>query len=427
MTPVQRACAVGAPLWLFAHAPLVALLSLETTRAPALSLAAVVLVCGVSAWLLRPLRGGPVHLPAAQAWAAAAVLPLAGLVVMPHLPVEAWRTYANWWPGAVQVVAAALIVRRRWRAALAGEVGLAAVVTACVLPADPPGTDAVTIAALCQPAIMWCAATAGVRHLFDRAERDVARYEERAGVAVAEAAAAAARDTSARQRRAELQHDVVPLLRRIAQSRPGGPATDGASAAAGGSAASGASAAAGASAASGGSGVGWAVLARECAALERQLRDDLHARALLDGPLRARLRAAREAGASVDVVDDRREAAGSGAAEDLAAGVRALLAVALAPAAAARGGPGGGRWQVTARLAPGGRTATLAVEGPQGPVHDLAARLRRADVDGVDVRVDVVGVPDERARDGAPPRASLWAELGLRGATVGAVEVSGGG
>ncbi|WP_373695022.1 hypothetical protein, partial [Kineococcus terrestris] len=318
MTPVQRACAVGAPLWLFAHAPLVALLSLETTRAPALSLAAVVLVCGVSAWLLRPLRGGPVHLSAAQAWAAAAVLPLAGLMVMPHLPVEAWRTYANWWPGAVQVVAAALVVRRRWRAALAGELGLAAVVTVCVLPADPPGTDAVTIAALCQPAIMWCAATAGVRHLFDRAERDVARYEERAGVAVAEAAAAAARDTSARQRRAELQHDVVPLLRRVAQSRPGGPATGG-----GGEDA-------------GGTGADWPALARECAALERQLRDDLHARALLDGPLRALLRAAREAGAVVEVVDDRREAAAAGTA-DLVAAVRTVLAAALVPAAAAGG------------------------------------------------------------------------------------------
>ncbi|NIZ91294.1 hypothetical protein F1544_09805, partial [Kineosporiaceae bacterium B12] len=228
MTGFQRACALGAVLWLLTHAPLVAVLGLRDSHAPVLSLLAVVVVCGVSAVLARPLTGRPLALSARAAWAAALVLPASGLAVMPFLDAESWRTYANWWPGAGQVIVAALVVRRRPLAALAAELGGAAVIAGCVLAQDgPPGgsPDLVTILALNQPATLWLPAALGIRAVFDRTSREVARLEADAGTSVAERAAAEARAASARSRRADLEAGTVPLLERVAVSAPAAPAT----------------------------------------------------------------------------------------------------------------------------------------------------------------------------------------------------------
>jgi len=353
----QRACALGAVLWLLTHGPLVALLGLGDSHAPGLSLLAVVVVCAASAVLLRPLAGGPLTLSARDAWAAALVLPASGLAVMPFLDAESWRTYANWWPGAGQVVVAALVVRRRPLAAVAAELGGAAVIAWCVL-ADArgrgTGPDLVTILALNQPATLWLPAALGIRVVFDRTSRAVARYAADTGTAVAERAAADARAASARSRRADLELTVVPLLERVAGTAPRAGA--------------------------------WPELARRARAVERQLRDDLGARAVLDAPLRAAVRGARSRGSTVEVVDDRRRPDEEG----FVAAVRPVLAGALD---ACRGAA------VTARLDPAGRLVTVAVEGSPSEVAEVAEALRDA-TPGRGVRLDVDLEP-----------GSLWAEL----------------
>lgn len=219
MSGVQRACLVGAVLWLFSHGPLSALLSLDAHRAPWLSLTALAVVLVVSAYAVSPLTGRPLHLPTPAAVAVAAVVPLSGLAVTPFLDESLWRTYADYWPGLTQIAVAALVMRRHRLPALAAELASAAVLGGCLLASDLPNR-AVAFAALNQPALVWFSAALGVRWLFDRTARDVARFEADAGRAVAARAVTEAREVSARQRREDLEHSVVPLLRRVTTSGP---------------------------------------------------------------------------------------------------------------------------------------------------------------------------------------------------------------
>ncbi|WP_432491893.1 hypothetical protein [Kineococcus gypseus] len=356
MSDLQRACATGAALWLLSHALLPAVLGRGQGRAPVLAALALVAVLVASALVLRPLRGGPTALRAPAAWAAAAVVPLSGLAIMPFLPVEAWRTYANWWPGGTQVLVAALVVRRRRGPALAAELASAALVTAVVLRAGA-SDPWVRIAALNQPALLWFSASVGVRVLLDRTAREVQRYEAQAARAAAATAATAARADSARQRRADLDEGALPLLRKVAVAGAHDEA-------------------------------GWAQLPRAAVGVERRLRDDLRARALLDEEVRARLRAARARGCTVDVVDDR---AARGGDERFLAGVRRVLAAVLPLCADGT---------ATLRLPPHGRVATLAVEASPATTAAVAWALgaRLPAQLAVDVDVDEVG-------------GSLWAEL----------------
>ncbi|WP_432561107.1 hypothetical protein [Kineococcus sp. SYSU DK003] len=357
MRGIRRACLTGALLWLFSHGPLVALLSLPDHRAPWLALLALGVVLTVSAVAVRPLLGGPLHLSRPAALAMAAVVPLSGLAVTPFLDPELWRTYANWWPGLTQVLVAALVMRRHRLAALVAEGASALVLGACLLSSDLPDRD-VDFAALNQPAIVWFTASLGVRLLFDRTARDVARFEADAGRSVAARAGAEARERSARQRRADLEHSVVPLLRRVVETRPDD----------------------------------WPALSRSALAVERRLRDDLRARDLLDEVVRTALREARDRGCEVDVVDDRGPAQ---TGQDFTAELRAVLAPVLTACGTAR---------VTLRLPPGGRLATLSVDGSRREAESVADVLRaarhagpRLDVTS-DLQVDDLG-------------GSLWVEL----------------
>ncbi|MEZ0490940.1 hypothetical protein AB2L28_01650 [Kineococcus sp. TBRC 1896] len=367
MTRVQRACLLGAVIWLFSHGPLVALLSLHQHqhRRPWLAVAALLVVLAVSAAAVRPLLGGPIELSRRAALAMAAVVPLSGLAVTPFLDEGLWRTYGNWWPGLTQIVVAALVLRRRPLVALAAELAAAGVLAACVSSSDLPNR-AVTFAALNQPALVWFTAGVGVRLLFDRTARDVARYAADEGASVAERAATVARSRSARQRREDLEHSVVPLLRRVALTDPGEPS--------------------------------WPTLSRAALTLERRLRDDLRARDLLDEDVRVALRRARERGCEVDVVDDRRRPAGGdddAAGTDFTAGLRRLLAPALDACGTAR---------VTLRLPPQGRWATVSVDGTAQEADAVAAALRTGHLRGAGLVVET----DLRTGDGI---GSLWAEV----------------
>ncbi|MEZ0164607.1 hypothetical protein AB2L27_07500 [Kineococcus sp. LSe6-4] len=365
MTRVQRACLLGAVIWLFSHGPLVALLSLHQHRWPGLSVTALLAVLAVSAAAVRPLLGGPIALSRPAALAMATVVPLSGLAVTPFLDEGLWRTYANWWPGLTQIVVAALVLRRRPLAALGAELASAGVLAACVLSSGLPHR-AVAFAALNQPALVWFTAAVGVRLLFDRTARDVARYTAEESASVAGRAAAEARSRSAQRRREDLEHDVVPLLRRVALTDPGEPS--------------------------------WPGLARAALAVERRLRDDLRARDLLDEDVRVALRRARGRGCEVDVVDDRRHGPGGGddaAGPGFTAALRALLAPALDACGTAR---------VTLRLPPQGRWATLSVDGSAQEAGAVAAVLGAGHPPGAGLVVET----DVRAVGGA---GSLWAEL----------------
>ncbi|GAB3467230.1 hypothetical protein AB1207_19000 [Kineococcus endophyticus] len=369
MTRVQRACLLGTVIWLFSHGPLVALLSLHQHRQPWLAVTALLAVLAVSAAAVRPLLGGPIELSRRAAVAMAVVVPLSGLAVTPFLDESLWRTYGNWWPGLTQIVVAALVVRRRPFVALVAELASAAVLGACILSSDLPN-PAVAFAALNQPAIVWFSASVGVRLLFDRTARDVARYTVDEGVSVAERAATEARGRSARQRREDLEHDVVPLLRRVALTGPGEPV--------------------------------WPTLSRAAVTVERRLRDDLRARELLDEDVRAALRRARDRGCEVDVVDDRRATAGpadvprgDGPPPGFTAELRTVLAPVLDACGTAR---------VTLRLPPQGRWATLSVDGSAQEADAVAAALRLGHLRGVGLLVET----DLHTEGGT---GSLWAEL----------------
>lgn len=369
MTRVQRACLLGTVIWLFSHGPLVALLSLHQHRQPWLAVTALLAVLAASAAAVRPLLGGPIGLSRWAAVAMAVVVPLSGLAVTPFLDESLWRTYGNWWPGLTQIIAAALVVRRRPVVALAAELASAAVIGACVLSSDLPN-PAVAFAALNQPAIVWFTASVGVRLLFDRTARDVARYTVDEGLSVAGRAATEARGRSARQRREDLEHDVVPLLRRVALTGPGEPV--------------------------------WPTLSRAAVTVERRLRDDLRARELLDEDVRAALRRARDRGCEVDVVDDRRAPADSadvprtdGPAASFTAELRTVLAPVLDACGTAR---------VTLRLPPQGRWATLSVDGTEREADAVAAALRLGHLRGVGLLVET----DLHTEAGT---GSLWAEL----------------
>ncbi|WP_328292470.1 hypothetical protein OG218_06925 [Kineococcus sp. NBC_00420] len=360
MTGVQRACLIGTVIWLFSHGPLVALLSLHQHRAPALSLLALTVVLIVSAVAVRPLLGRPLDLSTRAALGMALVVPLSGLAVTPFLDESLWRTYGDYWPGLTQIVVAALVMRRQWLPGLIAELASAAVLGVLVAGSDLPDR-AVVFAALNQPAIVWFTASVGVRFVFDRTARDVARYDADTGRAIAAQASTQARDASARARREDLEHGVVPLLRRVAMTRPGAPT--------------------------------WSLLSRGALVLERQLRDDLRARELLDDTVRAGLREARARGCTVDVVDDR----GTGVEDrpEFVAAVRAVLAPALRVCTDAR---------VTLRLTPGGRHATLSVDGSAADADAVATSLRAAELRGTPLTVET----EVDLLDGA---GSLWADL----------------
>lgn len=355
MTGVQRAYLVGTVLWLVSHGPLVALLSLPEHERPWLSVLALVVVLGVSALAVRPLRGGPLDLSVPAAVGMAAVVPLSGLAIMPFLDEHLWRTYANYWPGLTQILVVALVMRRRWVAGLAAELASAAVLGVFVLTSSLPNRE-VAFAALNQPAIVWFTAALGVRFLFDRTARDVARFEADESRAVVARASTQAREASARQRREDLEQDVVPLLRRVAADSPG-------------------------------DGLSWSGLSRAALAVERRVRDDLRARELVDDRVRTALRHARDRGAVVDVLNDR------GTAEDprFVSHVRGVLAPVLQACGTAR---------VTVRLPPGAM-ATIAVDGLAEDVAAVAAVLH-AGSEGLYVIVDVVSDEED---------ASLWADL----------------
>jgi hypothetical protein len=359
VTGIQRACLLGTVLWLFSHGPLVALLSLPEHRAPALSLLGLLVVLAVSALAARPLLGGPLDLSPAAAAAMALVVPLSGLAVTPFIADSAWRTYANWWPGLTQIIVAALVMRRHWLPALGAELGSAAVLGVLVAGSDL-ADRAVVFAALNQPAIVWFTASVGVRSVFDRTARDVAHYDAQTGRALAAEASAQARGRSARERQRDLEDGVVPLLREVADVSPGA-AT-------------------------------WPLLSRSALVLERQLRDDLRARDLLDDAVRAALRGARARGCVVDVVDDRSSRADG---ETLAQDLRGVLAPVLEACGTA---------QLTIRLSPGGREATMSLDGTRAEAEAVAATLHRARRRGLPLRVE----DDLRVEAGT---GSLWVEF----------------
>lgn len=359
MSGIQRACLIGALIWLFSHGPLVAFLSLHEHRAPGLAILALVVVLSVSAAAAWPLLGGPLDLSPRAAVAMAVVVPLSGLAVTPFLPESLWRTYGNWWPGLTQIIVSALVMRRKWLPALGAELGSALVLGVLVAGSDLPHR-AVVFAALNQPAIVWFTATLGVRFVFDRTARDVARYDADTGRAVAAEASTQARARSARERRGDLEQGAVPLLRRVAATAPDA--------------------------------VTWPILSRAALALERQLRDDLRARELLDDTVRTALREARARGCTVDVVDDRGETSGG---QGFVGDLRGLLAPVLNACGTA---------QVMVRLAPGGRLATLSLDGPRAEADAVVTTLHRARLLGAPLDVQ-----DDLQVEGST--GSLWVEF----------------
>ncbi len=374
MTRVQRACLLGTVIWLFSHGPLVALLSLHQHRQPWLAVTALLAVLAVSAAAVGRCWAGHRAVPARGGRHGVVVVPLSGLAVTRSSTRACGaRTGTGGRADADR--------RRRPRrpappfVALGAELASAAVLGACILSSDLPN-PAVAFAALNQPAIVWFSASVGVRLLFDRTARDVARYTVDEGVSVAERAATEARGRSARQRREDLEHDVVPLLRRVALTGPGEPV--------------------------------WPTLSRAAVTVERRCattcgRANCSTRTCARRCGGRATAGARWTSSTTGAPGEPRRrpapAVRSRSHRLSAAGFTAELRTVLAPVLDACGTA-----RVTLRLPPQGRWATLSVDGSAQEADAVAAALRLGHLRGVGLLVET----DLHTEGGT---GSLWAEL----------------
>jgi len=238
-----------------------------------------------------------------------------GLLLQPLAFAPAWFVTAS------AFLLVALVLRLRLGAAVVGlALLLTAVLAAGILTGAAPGTVALVMA---RPALLVALAVLLVVAV-ERMRRRTALLHRRAVATTRRAAWDAAAGAELSQRAAELRRDVLPVLERIAAGEPLDEQDR-----------------------------------RRCLAVEGQLRDAYRAGALRREPLIAAIRAARERGVDVVVLDDSGGAPPDAATLEL---VAAWMAEHLGEA----------RRRAVARLAPSGRAeiATLTVDGE---AHGYAA------------------------------------------------------
>lgn len=338
MTVLQRACMSAAVLWVGMHL-WHAVAALEAHPHRPAAIAAMALCVAASAWAISPLATGSENLSATKAQILAAAGVAVAVLVTPFLDAQAVRSYANWPPGALGVLIAALVMRRRSEHAS----GVAACVCLLTLGSvNSDGLDLVWSVSLCIPPLLWLGATILVRRLFDRTASALDRYGVITARAKAEAELDASRETSASKRRSELEQHVVPLLRALSTTNGTTIAPE---------------------------------LQGACAAMEAQLRDDLRGRYILTESLRTLLNQLRGVGTEVRIVDDRADPN-----HDASSAAARLTIEATLPML--------GGSKVTYRVVPDGRMMTVIAEGNENVLKDVAALLGNL---GEDALVDIEG------------------------------------
>jgi hypothetical protein len=269
MTQLQRACLLGAILWTGMHS-WHAVVHLHTHPVPSLAISAIVL-CGIATtFAAAPLVTGHERLSNRAALVLASAGAVVALLVAPFLTGPDVRSYANWPAGGLGVLIAALVLRRRVRYAIALAGASCAVIVLAVIRTG--GWDPAWITSLCIPPLLWLGSSILVLWIFDRSATAVDGYMSATSKAELLGRISAAREESATRHRSELTGDVIPVLRRLSVSSAIGADT-----------------------------------AAQCARLEAELRDRLRAGNLLTAPVRRLIADLRSSGASISVIDDRRD------------------------------------------------------------------------------------------------------------------------
>lgn len=209
-----RAVAAAAGVWVLLHM-LLLVRSLEQTSSPVLDLTAAAVAVTATAYALAPLLGRPsVLLPGRAAVLAAVYVAVAATVTLTLSP-DGFRGYANWWPGGLAPLLAALVVRRQALAALAAALGGTAVLAVGAVLTQPPGGRLGPTVALAFPLALWPLGALAFRAVLDRADTAVADLRWGAAQTRARARRDDAHDVAAAQ---VLEH-AVPLLEDRAAGR----------------------------------------------------------------------------------------------------------------------------------------------------------------------------------------------------------------
>lgn len=264
-----RGVAAAAGLWLALHA-LMALHYVDETSAPLASLAVLGAVVGATAWAARPLLGPDAALSLRTAVVLASVPVLASVVVSSVVDAGSLPGYANWWPGAVGPLLAALVMRgHRWIAVVSAVLACAAMVVLVLERFEDTARAPVVAVALAVPPVLWTTAAIGVRWLLRRADSSVELYSAAVDDSVRRQAEADSAERVRSERERRLREDVVPVLAAVVDGDAGDQR-----------------------------------LRNLLRSLESGLRDDIRGRRLLDAAVRREVGRARADGVRVVLVDD---------------------------------------------------------------------------------------------------------------------------
>ena len=265
--------------------------------------------------VLAPLLGRPAPLPPGRTAALVGTYVAVAAAVTLTLTPAGFVGFANWWPGGLAPLLAALVLRHRARAALVAAVGGTAALAAGAVLTQVPGERLGSLLALAFPLAVWPLGALAVRASLDRADAAVTELRSGAARTLARARRGDAVDAAA----AQVLDLAVPLLRDRAAGRTPSPDDEG--------------------------------RARQ---VEKAVRDELRGGRLLDAPARAGAGSLRAAGWDV-AIDDHSAHDLAVVEEAVPALVRDLVHLAMRTCADS---PGPGRLELTA---PADRVTLLTV------------------------------------------------------------------
>lgn len=169
----SKAVAAAAAVWVLLHAVLL-LLSLGESDRPALYLLAALVAVAITGYALAPLLGRPSPLRRGHALGLACVYLAVAATVTSTLSPVGFVGYANWWPGLLAPLLAALVLRRQAMSAVVAAAGGAVVLFVGALLTQAPGERLGTTITLAFPLAIWPLGALAFRAVFDRADQVVA-------------------------------------------------------------------------------------------------------------------------------------------------------------------------------------------------------------------------------------------------------------
>ena len=202
-----RAIAAAAAVWVGLHLVLL-IRSLEESSLPVLDVCAAAIAVAATGYALAPLLERPSLLLRSHALVLAAIYVAVAAAVTPTLSPAGFVGYANWWPGGLAPLLAALVLRRQALAALTAALGGTAALAVGAMLTQAPGDRLGPTVTLAFPLALWPLGALAFRAVFDRADEVVADLRWGAAQTLARARRGDAHDVAA----ARVLDHAVPLL-----------------------------------------------------------------------------------------------------------------------------------------------------------------------------------------------------------------------